>query len=328
MLAIFNFNNNMKSFIQHIAKFLAILILIIVIVLWLGGMDSPIDVESDYMAAIIDKHSRLKETSSPRILLVGGSNIVFGFDSERIEKEFEVPVVNLGLHGGLGMQFIMNELKSILNDGDIICLSLEYSMPLDGNYRLQKRTASYFPEAFDYISNYPDPIKEIDSRIKNIRRMANYLYQSAMKTIEGSNSLVTDDGIEVYSRKAFNSYGDNISHLNKKPPYKLRIKMVSMNQYYKKIDELNKLFHFANKKNAKVYFFYPSYAQTAYEMNKITIVEYQFDIKRDLNIPVLNNPKDFVFNDSLFYDTVYHLNKEGRKIRTEEFINILKKYLQ
>lgn len=38
--------------------------------------------------------------SSPKVILVGGSNVAFGLDSEIIQHQLEVPVVNMGLHVG------------------------------------------------------------------------------------------------------------------------------------------------------------------------------------------------------------------------------------
>ena len=39
-------------------------------------------VSNSMYAAVIDKHAMLERTQSPRILLVGGSNVSFGVDSE------------------------------------------------------------------------------------------------------------------------------------------------------------------------------------------------------------------------------------------------------
>ena len=81
---------------------------------------------SQYMAAISDKHHRLSTVESPRIILVGGSNLAFSVDSEKIEKHFERPVVNMGLHAGLGLKFMLNEIQPALNGGDIVIIFPEY----------------------------------------------------------------------------------------------------------------------------------------------------------------------------------------------------------
>jgi hypothetical protein len=52
------------------------------------------------------------------------------------------------------------------------------------------------------------------------------------------------------------------------------------------------------------------------------LIEFE-NFKNILDIPVLGYPNDFVFEDTLFYDTHYHLNKDGRIINTNKIIKIL-----
>jgi hypothetical protein len=46
------------------------------------------------------------------------------------------------------------------------------------------------------------------------------------------------------------------------------------------------------------------------------------------NINILGHPNDFLFRQSLFYDTNYHLNDQGMTIRTKQMIELLKKNVQ
>ena len=63
------------------------------------------------MAAIIDKHAHADSIKAGKIILAGGSNLAFGIDSKQLEETLGMPVVNLGLHAGLGLHFILEELK-------------------------------------------------------------------------------------------------------------------------------------------------------------------------------------------------------------------------
>lgn len=49
--------------------------------------------------------------------------MAFGFQSEQIEEAFGLPVVNLGLHGGLGNAFHEEMAKINVCEGDIYYLS-------------------------------------------------------------------------------------------------------------------------------------------------------------------------------------------------------------
>ena len=48
-----------------------------------------------YQASLIDKIARLESINEPKIILVGDSNVAFGFDSALIEQKIGMPVVNM-----------------------------------------------------------------------------------------------------------------------------------------------------------------------------------------------------------------------------------------
>ena len=43
-----------------------------------------------------------------------------------------------------------------------------------------------------------------------------------------------------------------------------------------------------------------------------------------MKIEIITTPQEMMFSDSLFFDTVYHLNEEGRRERTEILIEKMK----
>ena len=71
---------------------------------------------------------------------------------------------------------------------------------------------------------------------------------------------------------------------------------------------------------------YLNHPVSEYKKNQLVITELDNEISRNLLIEILNTPQDFVFDDNLFYDTVYQLNKDGRELRTTKLIEIIKKY--
>lgn len=123
-------------------------------------------------------------------------------------------------------------------------------------------------------------------------------------------------------RTDFNEYGDMIGHIGKRPPRRLHKEPIPYH-YYEGIHRLNKFYEVAKEKNVKVIFVYHAYAQSVHKLNNETIKKYQSDLVKDLKIPIIGLPDDFVYNDSLFFDTVYHLNPEGRDLRTKKLIQLL-----
>lgn len=62
----------------------------------------------------------------PKIVLVGGSTIHFGFEAERISKSLGQPVLNYGSHGALLPYYQLHRVKTVLNPGDIVVIGIEY----------------------------------------------------------------------------------------------------------------------------------------------------------------------------------------------------------
>jgi len=263
------------------------------------------------MSSIIDKHNRINQLKCPKIIFAGGSNLAFGLDSELIEREFNVPVVNLGLHAGLGLDFIFNELKDVVHQNDIVILSIEYFLDNEGYYDLKRFTGSKFKEAKLYYKF--DIRKEIITDIDKTRMdLKSYNIKEIPNTEKG-----------IYSRNAFNNYGDHIAHLEQDLPKKLGDRGSFKYKYWDGIKIINDFYDYVKFKNVTVYFIYPNYPKSEYLRNNTVINKLAIDLSRNLNIDILNNPSDFVFEDSLFFDTVYHLNKNGRKKRTQKLIEII-----
>ena len=59
--------------------------------------------------SLLDKHARLASLPSPKIVLIGDSNLTYGVESSVLERDLDKPVVNTGYMGSLGMRFMLND---------------------------------------------------------------------------------------------------------------------------------------------------------------------------------------------------------------------------
>jgi hypothetical protein len=289
---------------------------------------NQIGLKNDYMAAIIDKHKIANSIKQPKLILAGASSLAFGIDSELIEKEIKKPVVNLGIHGGLGLEFILNELKDVVKKGDIIFLSPEYLLSIKGDYKLKKLTSSYYEKANNYFTNniVEDLKIHIDKTRDNLKSLN--FNDSKIDQVDVLKAKKSFDVKSIYSRHAFNSHGDVISHLEAEKPKELNDRKKMDYEYWEGIELLNQFNEFANANGIKVYYLFPNYPRTEFKKNREIIQKLEYDLRTNLKIKILNNPNDFVYDDSLFYDTVYHLDKKGRNLRTEKLIEFIKKYVK
>ncbi len=306
----------MKQFLINIALFSSFFGLILIAV---GRENTSAQHTADFMDALIDKHNILdKTTTSPRVIFVGGSNLAFGMDSKRVQDSIGLPVVNLGLHAGLGLEFMLNDVKTAVKPNDIVILSIEYFLEAKGYYRLQKLAARNFVSANNSFSNnyYTDVKAYFNEELpKNLSTNFSKLY-----------ALTSTEDNSIYSRNAFNEYGDVVRHLEKPVPEKLKDRIRLTYRHWEGIKLLNEFADYAKAHNFKTYFLYPAYPSVEFESNKGVISKYATDMSQELNIPILNKPEDFVLSDNSFFDSVYHLNKKGRERRTNLTIEIIKNH--
>ncbi len=317
----------MNKFILKTGVFLLI---ILVFVIYFGSFKASNP--DDYLAILIDKHKISESIKTPKILLVGGSNLAFGINSKVLEQNLGVPVINMGLRAEFGVSFILNEAKSIMKKNDIIVLSFEYFLDLEGEYALKKRVSNIFPKANTFYQK--DNLLEIDSYLTNTRENYKFfMYQLQQFGIENIKNILGKNALSkpkphIYSRKSVNNYGDMVAHLEAIPPQELQPTEVLVYKYWAAISAMNIFYEYAQKQQIKVFFSYPCYSETAYNQSKAQIILLEKDLKNNLKIPILSEPTQFVYPNIYFFDTHYHLTKQGRKQRTEGLSKILNKIMK
>lgn len=272
-----------------------------------------------YLGAIVDKHNYANRTKPPRVIFCGGSNVAFGINSKRIADSLGIPVVNLGIVGSLGLDFMLNEAKNVARPGDVIILSTEYYLTIDGTYAAKKEAQRVFPPASDFFK--PTLRQAInDFFMEDLQKNFTVTFYK----LTGRNRKGYPTNV-VYSRSSFNSYGDVVRNFSKNPSHAFLNNFQMAYTYYDGIALLNSFKGYADDNNLKVYFLYPPFPQSLYRQKMDVINRYAGDFNADLRIKKLNNPPDAVLPDSLFYDTEYHLIPAGRELRTHQIIELLKR---
>jgi hypothetical protein len=266
-----------------------------------------------FVGAAIDKEERLSTLNTPRLIFIGGSNFAFGLDSKMMEDSLKLNVVNMGLHAGLGVAFVLNQAKPYLKKGDKIVLSVEYGLTKLGDKKLFTQLIDIDPHAAHYLDNsFNDKLRLIDI---NWQRCVSSLFFAA----------VLNPNEKVYKRDGFSKEGDVLTHLNEPQAVQLgNMGKMIFRDYSDEINALNQFIELANQKGAQVFYTFPVYIESEYKLNKSVLNQYENQFKNQLKCPIINTPETFVFPNVDFFDTAYHLNKNGRKKRTERMINLLK----
>jgi D-alanyl-lipoteichoic acid acyltransferase DltB (MBOAT superfamily) len=82
-----------------------------------------------------------------------------------------------------------------------------------------------------------------------------------------------------------------------------------------------------NKKNASLYITYPSFQASSFD-NNIKQIKKVEDELINSGFELLGYPERYRMNDSLMFDTTYHLSKKGVDLRTQLLIEDIKKSIK
>lgn len=279
----------------------------------LGGLflpNKPIEESLHY--SIIDKTELLKNTPGPRIILVGGSNLCFGIDSKEIEKQTGYRVINAAIQGSYGMRFDISHIREYVKKGDVIVVSPEYrnfyGSSLNGDKVL----------LYILFDTYPKEKKHIS--VSHWLHLSQFFPKYAVEKINSVFKYYLMDRSTsvsniVYMRNSFNKYGDVNAHWNLKPTPFDSYKSPRGEFNSDALELIKELESKCTDKNAKLFITFPCLQKTSYD-NMETKIDLAYKRLKEVNLKLLGNPKRYQVNDSLLFNTAYHLNKKGVDIRT------------
>lgn len=266
-----------------------------------------------YSLAHIDKMKML-QNNRKKIVLFGGSNVAFGFNTNLLKKEFiDYDIINAGTHAGIGMRYPLKEIESYLKPGDILIISPEYKQFWGGYGGTPLLEICLYKKNFKNIE-----IKELLNSMKNIKGFI-------ISQINNKVSSKLYNKIFVYDRRGFNENGDYVEHHKFKRSSKIKPEKIIIN----KVDQSILDFFYNKKKklekNRVKVIFCPPVLQKSSAIMSIDSIKYIEEEMEKNKTQFISKSENYFLEDKYFYDTIYHLNKEGAEIRTKEIIKILKK---
>lgn len=297
---------------------------------------------NDYAQATALKHDRLSTLEGPKIVFVGGSNLAFGLESQLVEAVLGRPVVNMGMNGYLGVRFMLEEVRPAVRSGDVIVLAFEY----DSFYKSVEGTAS---DHLMIVKARPALARALTWR-QRARVIGGIPYAAQQKllrlTRDGVAALRTsalgflgreDDLpltadqqarntiVKIETRAGFDQHGDINSHVGVPWPY-AREDGIDLTQTPLDAEIVELLHTFAEdmrQRDVTVVLSYTPAIRYFYNQHQRAIDALHARFVERGQLPVPSAPRQFVFKDDLFFDTVYHLNERGRELRTRQVIDDL-----
>ncbi len=304
----------MKSFLYKSALFTVPILIVFVLGIFLPTTPRA---SKSLLMAEISKDSLLKNTLSPRVIFVGGSNLSFGLNSNIIKDSLKLNPINTAIHASIGLKYMMDNTLRFIKKGDIIVLIPEYS---NFFYDFDKGSVELLRTILDVNRSKINLLNK--NQIFNLMPFLPKYVLSKFMIYEYLNLK----GNDLYSINSFNSYGDVQTHWERKLQNFLPFEQNKL----KFNDEVLKEVIYFNKKiklkGAQLFVSYPAFQATSFNntINQINLVEKKL-INSELQI--LGSAQRYKIHDSLMFNTPYHPSKKGLDNRTKLLIEDLKSKL-
>ncbi|MDF5714783.1 MAG: hypothetical protein PUP93_13075, partial [Rhizonema sp. NSF051] len=290
-----------------------------------------------------NKQKYASQIVNRKIVIVSGSNALFGIGAKQIESSTGISTVNLGVNAGLGVDYILEQAKKRLKPGDIVLIPLEFQL-----YYQSKDQQMLANPLRDYIISYDNDYLNKLSLIDRLKVLLSPygIEQEDIDVIKAllrnespfdkktvySRILARLDTGECYTGMTLNRNGDETCNIGKSPIKNLKKQGKIQIDLKNPIDasgSLRDFCIFAKNHQITVIPLYP--AALSYSDYKADNYKNYFDkIKRfwlQQNIPFDDSPSKSFLAEQMMFDSLYHPNDQGRNLRTKNIIDILRNYL-
>lgn len=320
-------HRNPKWFRRAFPVMLAIFMLPIIAVCIISFALPPV-YDNTFVGELAEKYDRLNAIDEPKLVVIGGSSVAFGLDSELAEEKLGMKVVNFGLYANLGTKLMLDLSKTNINEGDIIVIAPELNdqtlslyfnaettvQALDGNWRM---------------------LKNIDS--DNYEACIGALWGFSSEKLRYMLSGTRPENSGAYKKDQFNEYGDNTferpyntmksTSKNILLNYRVNPEDSYTSEYEAFIDYVNSYTAYCEKRGATVYFsFAPmNAAAMADENTEESIYNFYKNLCGYLDCKVISSVNDYIMDEGYFFDSEFHLNDSGVTVRTVQLIDDIKR---
>lgn len=301
----------MKKFLLKLIIFTLALLLVITIGFFLPQTPRA---SKSLLNSQVQKDSLLINVESPRLILIGGSNLSLGINSQIFKDSLNLNPINTAIHGNIGLVYMLDHTLPYIKNNDIVIVVPEYDHFFGdyayGNEELLRTVASY------------DKSELLNLRWKQQVNISNYILKYSFSKFKPLEYIRAKED-PIYGVNSYNKYGDAINHWN------LAKKNYPVSTAYTEafnMDIINELKVFESKvkdKNAKIFISFPAYQDKSYANRKAQISKIN-SLYIENNFNILGSAERYYIADSLTFDSPYHLTKIGVDLRTKLLIEDIK----
>ena len=293
------------------------------------------------------KDYRAESIHSKKVIIISGSNALFAINSNLLEKKLGYPVVNLATHMYLDIDYLYYELEKNIGKGDIVIMPLEFEY-----YSRTDKLSTWFTnnimswgrsylKQLDLISFGKFVLNTEPSRVfratieQVLSKGVNNKLATQKAEVDRLEYLWAKEGVRWrgYSYESLNKFGD----FEVDKPVKYTAKK---NNYFD--DEIHISSHFVNKykqieklvkeHNGTLYLTYPvTKRNKLFNFNDLESqkhVEHLESLLKAKGITLQCNAALFDLDNVYFFNNVYHPNKYGALINSENLAFCIDRLIQ
>ena len=285
---------------------------------------------SQWSWAINAKKYQLAEAAgSPKLLLVGGSSILFGLRAREIQAKTGVATVNMGTHYALGSEYILHLARKVARPGDTVLLAFEYEAYADPlrdelfyDYLLARD-----PHYFNAMPLY--------------QRVQTAMFISGNRLQRGLRSRgkpFAPAYFFPYDIKQINEFGDLFGATDElRPPgqpYLASTSRILASQGVSLKSQgfaiLADFIRWSRQKRIGVLATFPSIChRPEYESPTARGVIHDIEsFYASWGVPVVGTAEESMLPPDMFFDTFYHSDEKGAQERTKRLLNYLEPILK
>lgn len=279
----------------------------------------PPQFSETFVGALNEKYDYLHSVEGEKIVVVGGSSVAFGLDSQKLSRYTGMPVVNFGLYAALGTKLMLDLSDSAIGEGDIVVLAPE----------LDPETLSLYFNSDTTLKALDDDLSmffdvDVDNWFSMLSAMWGFSFEKWQRYTGRVENSSTDSGI--YLSKYINKYGDyesetrtgNIMPMYFDPNTKIDLSLdnfsLNLDAF---IEYLNDYIATCKSKGAKVYFSWCPMNELAIEEGDSSMRDaFLGYLEEEIDCDFISSVDDYIMDAGYFYDTNFHLNNDGATART------------
>ena len=290
-----------------------IVIILPILILPLAAVVIPSQYSNTFLGALPAKVERLESIDEPKVVVIGGSSVAFGIDSEKMEEHLGMPVVNFGLYAAIGTRAMIELSRSSIAEGDIIVLAPELDPQTLSMYFSSQSMLSAVDTDYSILNSL-----SIDSKLSALGGLWRHIQEKLIYKREGA-----PDPEGVYNSKNFNEYGDivwerpnNVMQFHYDPNTNITLMPEIVEDEF--IDFVNEYVDYCESRGATVYFTYAPMNKLAVtnEYDDESIYDFADYLEQNIHCEFISMIDYYIMDERYFYDTNYHLNDVGVLYRT------------